>query len=169
MTVQPGMTASTSETVLYYIGVGYASGCTSEMGSVSGSGSYEDGATAVIKAVANEGYRFVKWDDDNTSAERSITVAAEHNYLALFEAEPSDTATITVTSNDAQKGSVSIDGGEAGASVSKTVAKGTQVTISATAAQYCVFRQWSDSSDDNPHTVTVNEDMTLTGTFETNV
>ena len=29
--------ASTSETVLYYIGVGYASGCTSEMGSVSGS------------------------------------------------------------------------------------------------------------------------------------
>ena len=59
--------ASTSETILYYIGVGYASGCTSEMGSVSGSGSYEEGATAVIKAVANEGYRFVKWDDDNTS------------------------------------------------------------------------------------------------------
>ena len=87
----------------------------------------------------------------------------------MFEAEPSDTATITVTSNDAQKGSVSIDGGEASASVSKTVAKGTQVTLSATAAQYCVFRQWSDSSDDNPHTVTVNEDMTLTGTFETNV
>ena len=63
----------------------------------------------------------------------------------------------------------SIDGGEAGASATKTVAKGTQVSISATAAQYCVFRQWSDSSDDNPHTVTVNEDMTLTGTFETNV
>ena len=64
------------------------------------------GATAVIKATANEGYRFVKWDDDNTSAERSITVAEEHNYLALFEAE-----------------------------------------LAATAAQYCVFRQWSDSSD----------------------
>ena len=117
--------ASTSETILYYIGVGYAEGCTSEMGSVSGSGSYEDGATAVIKAVANEGYRFVKWDDDNTSAERSITVAAEHNYLALFEAEPSDTATITVTSNDAQKGSVSIDGGEAGASA----ALGAEVVV----------------------------------------
>ena len=27
--------------------------------------------------MANEGYRFVKWDDDNTSAERSITVAAD--------------------------------------------------------------------------------------------
>ena len=70
------------------------------MGSVSGSGSYEEGATAVIKAVANDGYRFVKGDDDNTSAERSITVAAEHNYEALFEAIPSDTATITVTVNE---------------------------------------------------------------------
>ena len=160
---------STIETELYYIGVGYAEGCTSAMGSLSGSGSYEAGAPAVIKATANEGYRFVKWDDNNTSAERSITVAEEHNYLATFEAEPSDTATITVTSNDAQKGSVSIDGGEAGASATKTVAKGTQVSLSATAAQYCVFRQWSDESDDNPHTVTVNEDMSLTGTFETNV
>ena len=95
--------------------------------------------------MANEGYRFVKWDDDNTSAERSITVASEHNYLAMFEAEPSDTATITLTVNEALGGNVKIDDGEAGETVSKTVAKGTQVTITATAAQYCVFRQWSGS------------------------
>ena len=152
--------------MLCYIGVGYAEGCTSEMGTLSGSGSYEAGATAVIKATAKSGYKFVKWDDDNTSAERSITVTADHNYEALFAA---DTVTITVTSNAANKGTVKIDDGEAGASATKTVAKGTQVTLTATAAQYCEFQQWSDGEDESPYTLTVNEDVTLTATFETNV
>ena len=160
------MTASTSETILYYIGVGYASGCTSEMGSVSGSGSYEEGATAVIKAVANEGYRFVKWDDDNTSAERSITVAAEHNYLALFEAIPSDTATITLTVNEALGGNVKIDDGEAGETVSKTVAKGTQVTITATPNTNYRFNRWTGNIEQNPYTLTVTEDLDLEAEFE---
>ena len=93
--------------------------------------------------MANEGYRFVKWDDDNTSAERSITVAAEHNYEALFEAIPSDTATITLTVNEVLGGNVNIDDGEAGETVSKTVAKGTQLTISATPNTNYRFNRWT--------------------------
>ena len=64
--------------------VGYASGCTSEMGSVSGSGSYEEGATAVIKAVANEGYRFVKWDDDNTSRQSYVKESTVVDTNAIY-------------------------------------------------------------------------------------
>ena len=46
---------------------------------------------------------------------------------------------------------------------------GATAVIKATANEGYRFVKWDDESDDNPHTVTVNEDMNLTGTFETNV
>lgn len=56
------------------------------MGVVTGSGQYVEKASATITATANEGYKFVQWNDGNTSASRQVTVTSDATYTATFEA-----------------------------------------------------------------------------------
>ena len=65
--------------------------------------------------------------------------------------------TLTVTSADTQMGSVT-GGGEYEA--------GTQATVTAVPNSGYQFKQWSDGNTSASRTVTVNEDLTLTATFE---
>ena len=58
------------------------------MGYVLGGGYYAAGATATLTAQANQGYRFVRWDDGNTTPYREITVTADVTVTAIFEAVP---------------------------------------------------------------------------------
>lgn len=53
-------------------------------GTFEGAGFYNEGDIAVVKAVAAEGYAFVKWDDDVTDAERSITISDDVSLVATF-------------------------------------------------------------------------------------
>lgn len=55
-------------------------------GTVTGGGTFANGATTVIKATANSGYRFVSWQDSDTNAERTITVTGDATYTATFAA-----------------------------------------------------------------------------------
>ena len=55
------------------------------MGTVSGGGKYSAGATATITATAKDGYEFVKWNDGDTNASRTITVNADKTYVASFK------------------------------------------------------------------------------------
>lgn len=55
------------------------------MGTVSGGGKYSAGATATITATANDGYEFVKWNDGDTNASRTITINADKTYVASFK------------------------------------------------------------------------------------
>ena len=57
------------------------------MGTVLGSGTYEAGAEVTLTATANEGYRFVGWQDGNADNPRTVTVTADATYIATFEAE----------------------------------------------------------------------------------
>lgn len=57
-------------------------------GTVSGSGTYNYGATATLKATPSAGYHFVKWSDGNTSATRTVTVTKDATYTATFEQDP---------------------------------------------------------------------------------
>lgn len=82
-------------------------------GTVSGSGTYNYNASATLKATANSGYHFVKWNDGNTSATRTVTVTKDATYTATFEQDPylnldktslkfeasGGTQTVNVTSN----------------------------------------------------------------------
>jgi hypothetical protein len=43
--------------------------------------------TAIIEAVANQGYRFVQWNDGNTQNPRTITVTQDITYTAIFDIE----------------------------------------------------------------------------------
>lgn len=59
------------------------------MGYVLGGGYYAAGATATLTAQANQGYRFVRWEDNNsTTPYREITVTADVTVTAIFEAVP---------------------------------------------------------------------------------
>ena len=43
------------------------------------------GETVTLTATANQGYRFVRWNDDNTEATRTVTVTSDMSFTAYFE------------------------------------------------------------------------------------
>lgn len=71
-------------------------------GTVTGGGSYAEGAEVVITATANTGYTFVKWSDENTSASRTITVGSTaQTYTAIFQLEvPAGYGAITLDGSE---------------------------------------------------------------------
>lgn len=129
-------------------------------GTVSGAGTYNVGSTATIKATPNTGYRFVKWSDGNTSAERQITVTTSdissnvtnRSYTATFEL-----ISYTITATAGTGGTVS-GGGSYG--------YGKTATLTATPNTGYKFVKWSDGNTSNPRTVTVSGNATYTAIFE---
>ncbi len=70
------------------------------MGTVTGGGVYEEGKNIQISATANEGYKFVKWQDGVTEASRTILVSKDETYTATFEADaPADGINVTFGSD----------------------------------------------------------------------
>ena len=56
------------------------------MGTVTGAGTYDKGATVTLIATANEGYRFVSWGDEVTDNPRTVTAKVNGvTYSAIFE------------------------------------------------------------------------------------
>ena len=125
-----------------------------EHGTTTGSGRYDNGSTATITAVPNEGYRFVSWTDENTDNPRQVIVERDTTYTATFEAIP--TYTITAASNNDMYGTV--DGGG-------TYYEGTVVRITANPAEGYAFISWNDGTTTNPRTETVTHDILLIATF----
>lgn len=58
----------------------------SQGGSVTGAGQYANGAQVTIKAVANSGYTFTKWSDNDTNAQRTLTITGDLTLQAIFTA-----------------------------------------------------------------------------------
>ncbi len=72
-------------------------------GSVTGGGTYENGANATLVATPNEGYEFVSWNDENTNATRTVTVTGDATYTATFqevEVAPQDQSISEVSLGD---------------------------------------------------------------------
>lgn len=55
------------------------------MGTVSGGGRAIAGSDVVIKAKGKQGYRFVRWNDNNTDSIRTVHVSGNIIYTAYFE------------------------------------------------------------------------------------
>ncbi len=117
--------------------------------------SCDDSATFI--ATPNSGYRFVRWQDNNTQNPRTVTGNA--NYTATFEAIPATQYTITVNSNNSAWGTVSGGG---------TYNSGATVTLTATPNSDYRFVRWQDNNTQNPRTVTVTGNANYTATFEAN-
>lgn len=61
------------------------SSANTSMGTVSGGGQYEEGATATITATPKSGYKFTRWSDGSTANPYSFTVTQNISLTAHFE------------------------------------------------------------------------------------
>ena len=60
-------------------------------GTVTGGGQYDSGASVNIGATPASGYHFVKWNDNSTSANRTLNVLdSDIDLMAIFEADVPD-------------------------------------------------------------------------------
>ena len=123
-------------------------------GKVNGAGVFNENETATLTAIPNNGYHFVKWDDEVTDNPRTVVVTQDSTFTAIFEA---NIFTITTAVNDEDMGSVT-EGGE--------YAYGAEITLTATPNNGYRFAQWSDGNTDNPRIITVTENKTYTAEFE---
>lgn len=55
-----------------------------------GNGTFPEGCTIEIAGLPNEGFRFARWSDGNTSNPRTVDVATEASYTAIFEEDGSN-------------------------------------------------------------------------------
>ena len=127
-------------------------------GTVTGSGIYNEGMTAILIATANDGYRFVSWNDGNIDNPRVVTVNGDASYIAIFEEIPPTQYTVTVSSNNPAWGTVTGGG---------TYVEGTDVTITANAAVGCRFVRWNDMDTNAIRTITVTANVAYVAFFDT--
>lgn len=125
----------------------------STMGTVTGSGSYNGGDTAVVVATSGVGHHFVAWSNGETVDTLRIVVNGDSTLTAYFAA---DTFTVAVTVNDTVMGTVAGGG---------PYLYGNSATLTATANPRHFFVRWDDNSTDNPRTVTVTQDTLFTAYF----
>ena len=109
-----------------------------------------------IAATANYGYHFARWNDNNTSNPRTITITEDKTYTAIFA---KNTYYITKIANSEQ-GSIS------GSSQAMYL---DEVTLTASPKYGYHFTQWSDGITNNPRTFTITQDTTFTAEFAVDV
>ena len=75
------------------------------MGTVTGSGEYTYGATVVLEATANAGYRFVRWSTGETDAHIEFVATEDLSVIAYFESvgiDDVDDNTVEIYSTDSR-------------------------------------------------------------------
>ncbi len=135
-----------------------ASSCNDTLGSVSGSGTYSYGDTAVLIATANAAHdaSFIRWNDGNIDNPRQIAVTADTAFTALFER---NRYTVTATSNEPTLGSVTGSG---------QFFLGDTAVLEAHPAYGYHFVAWNDGNTDNPRQIAVTADTAFTALFSAN-
>ena len=121
--------------------------CDNVMGAVSGAGSYQANEQVTITATPNIGYRFRNWSDGITTNPRTIVVVGDTTLTAEFEEMATTEHTVSIVVDAEQNGAV-------------------QMVLTAVPDDGYRFINWSDGNTDNPRTIMVTEDMTLTAKFE---
>jgi uncharacterized repeat protein (TIGR02543 family) len=132
--------------------------------------SYTEGATVVVTAAPEEGYRFVGWAGASSSTNERITVTMNGNRSLIGMFAPI-TYTLTVNANPTAGGVVNRNPTHSLSQIAGTYITGTQVTVTATANTDYAFNGWSGASTStNPEiTLTMNSNQTLTAHFQLNV
>ncbi len=133
-------------------------------GAVSGTGTYENGATVSLTATPGEGYTFVNWtsNGDEISADETLTFSATENVnvQANFELIP-EIFNVEAILSPANAGEISGTG---------TFEKGTEATLIATPGEGYEFLNWTidgeEVSADSIFTVNVAENLNLQANFK---
>lgn len=127
----------------------------SAWGTVTGETQYWN-EPITVTATPNEGYRFVQWSDGITDNPRAFTLTADSTITAEFAP---NTFTLNVTC-DAEQGTIN---GESGA-----FAYLSEHTFEAVANHGFTFKAWSDGITDNPRTIVLTSDSTITAHYDIN-
>jgi uncharacterized protein YjiK len=135
-----------------------------EGGSVTGAGTYNHGATAILTATANTGYTFINWTNNgtvvSTNPAYSFTVTEDASFVANFEL---NSYTITATANPTEGGTVTGAG---------TYNHGATATIVAIANVGYTFINWMKNGtvvSTNPtYSFIVTENTSYVANFELN-
>ena len=133
-------------------------------GTVTGGGSYNQGANCTVTATANSGYTFTNWTENgsvvSTQANYTFTVNGNRTLVANFQAQP-QSYTITVSANPANGGTVTGGG---------SYQQGQSCTVHATANTGYTFTNWTENgtvvSTQANYTFTVNGNRTLVANFQ---
>lgn len=127
------------------------------MGSVSGNlGTYEDGASAELTAVANEHYEFTGWTGDVTSTENPLTITVNSDMTITANFQEQTKYIITASAADNTMGYVTGGG---------TYYAGETVTLTAVAKSTYYFVNWSDGNTNATRTFPASANLTLTANF----
>ena len=121
-------------------------------GSATGAGDYNEGTEVTLIATPQEGYRFTGWSDGSTEESITITLNSDTALNANFELIP--VYTLTVTAGDG--GSISGAG---------DYNEGTELILTATANQGYVFNGWEDGINQNPRSITIDSDKSINASF----
>ena len=124
------------------------------MGTVSGEGFYPDSSTQYIEALPLEHYRFVSWNDGDTTNPRAVLLTQDTSFTAYFRA--AEQYRLDLESNDAEHGSVY------GAGIYE---EGDTAKIRAEGWRGYRFAHWSDGDTANPRWVVVTQDTSFVGIF----
>jgi len=126
------------------------------MGTTEGSGCYDYGTYAEIRAIPAYNYRFVRWNDGNTENPRTIYINRNDIYIAYFDEGVAE-YNITVESSDESMGSTYGSG---------MYQQGSVAYIGAIPNDGYRFVSWRDGSIENPRAITVTTDATYIAEFE---
>lgn len=133
-------------------------------GNVTGGGTYQYDQTCTVSAMANSGYTFVNWTENNTqvstNAIYTFTVTGNRNLVANFQAQPQQ-YTISVSASPSNGGNVSGGG---------TYQQDQSCTVSATANSGYTFVNWTENgtqvSTNANYTFTVTGNRNLVANFQ---
>ena len=130
---------------------------TSAYGVTTGADSYEYLTEITLTATPNYGYKFQRWSDGITVNPRIVRV--ERDSVIIAEYAPLDYQVVVKTA-DKKMGTVQPNSAE--------YPYLSQVELTATPKYGYHFTEWSDGSNQNPHTITVTQDTVFTANFAIN-
>ena len=108
-----------------------------------------------ISAIPNYGYHFVRWNDNNRSNPRTVSVTEDKTFIATFA---KNIYGVNKQCN-----------GEQGSIIGVSQAEYLDyVTLTAVPNYGYHFTQWSDGLKDNPRTIVLTQDTTFTAEFAPN-
>ena len=130
---------------------------TSAYGVTEGAGSFEYLTEITLTATPHYGYKFLRWSDGATVNPRVVRV--ERDSIITAEYTPLNYQVIVKTA-DKKMGTVQPNNAE--------YPYLSEVELNATPKYGYHFTEWSDGSNQNPHTIVVTKDTVFTANFAVN-
>ncbi|MCX7716449.1 MAG: InlB B-repeat-containing protein, partial [Endomicrobia bacterium] len=127
--------------------------------------SYKEGTNVTLTAIPDNGYQFSGWSGAITGTDNPviITMNSDKTITAIFSEEQTQTYTLTINVNPIGAGTVTKNPNQ------QSYKAGSQVSLTVTPNSGYQFSNWSGDATgtQNPMTVTLNSNLTITANFFT--